>query len=60
MNSSIVGNQGFGCSDFPWLGEALDRMLGVQCLERAAVANDDLVATMNAERALMRGWLTRP
>jgi hypothetical protein len=27
---------------------------------RAAVAIDDLVATMNAERALMRGWLMRP
>jgi hypothetical protein len=27
---------------------------------RAAVAIGDLVATMNAERALMRGWLTRP
>jgi hypothetical protein len=32
----------------------------VNATRRAAVANDDLVATMNAERALMRGWLTRP
>jgi hypothetical protein len=32
----------------------------VNATRRAAVANDDLVATMNAERALMRGWLTTP